>query len=95
MAGHTIRSFLVRRISPPNYPPRDDIPNARLISKSLTGVTVEFDANEPETKVYFSLAHGIGQVLFPDFGLTLQNRIKMSKRDFSDQAQKFRAMIYE
>ena len=75
--------------------PRDDIPNARLISKSLTGVTVEFDANEPEAKVYFSLAHEMGQVLFPDFGLTFRNRIKMSKRDFSDQARKFRAMIYE
>lgn len=73
----------------------DDIPYAKLISKSSTGVTVEFDANEPEAKVYFSLAHEIGQVLVPDFGLTFRNRLKMSKRDFSDQARKFRAMIYE
>ena len=56
--------------------PRDDIPNARLISKSSTGVTVEFDANEPEAKVYFSLAREIAQVLFPDFGLTFRNRLK-------------------
>ena len=29
------------------------------------------------------------------FGLTILNRLKKSKRDFSDQARKFRAMIYE
>ena len=73
--------------------PRDDIPNARLISESSTGIIVGFDPNEPQTKVRFSLAHEIGLVLFPDFGLTFQNRLKMSMCDFSDQARKFRAMI--
>jgi hypothetical protein len=75
--------------------PKDDIPDARLIPQSSTGARIEFDANEPEAKVYFSLAHEIGQVLFPYFDLTFRNRLKMSKRDFSDQARKFRAMIYE
>jgi hypothetical protein len=73
--------------------PRDDIPNARLVSESSIGIIVEFDPNEPQTKVHFSLAHEIGLVLFPDFGLTFQNRLKMSMCDFSDQARKFRTMI--
>jgi hypothetical protein len=73
--------------------PRDDIPNARLISEYSTGLIVGFDPNEPQTKVRFSLAHEIGLILFPDFGLTFQNRLKMSMRDFSDQARKFRTMI--
>ena len=30
-----------------------------------------------------------------DFGLTILNRLKMSKHDSSDQARKFRAMVYE
>lgn len=66
--------------------PRDDIPDARLIPKSSTGARIKFDPNQPKARVSFSLAREIGQTLFPDFGLTIRNRLKMSKRDSSDEA---------
>ena len=75
--------------------PRDDIPDARLMPESSTGARIELDPNQPKARVSFSLAHEIGQTLFPDFGLTIRNRLKMSKRDSSDDARKFLAMICE
>jgi hypothetical protein len=75
--------------------PRDDIPDARLIPESSTGARIEFDPNQPKARISFLLAHEIGQTLFPDFGLTIRNRLKMSKHDSSDYARKFRAMICE
>jgi hypothetical protein len=75
--------------------PRDDIPDARLIHESSTGARIEFDPNQPKARISFLLTHEIGQTLFPDFGLTILNRLKMSKHDSLDYARKFLAMICE
>ncbi|MDF2783304.1 MAG: hypothetical protein K0S89_696 [Nitrososphaeraceae archaeon] len=56
--------------------PRDDIPDARLIPESSTRAGIEFYPKQPKARVSFSLAHEIGQTLFPDFGLTIRNRLK-------------------
>ncbi|MGC2599101.1 MAG: hypothetical protein WA395_13355 [Nitrososphaeraceae archaeon] len=55
---------------------------------------IERRVTNDEDRVIFSLVHEIGQALFLNFGLTIRNRLKMSKRD-SLEARKFRAMIYE
>jgi hypothetical protein len=75
--------------------PRDDILDARLMPESSTGARIEFDPNQPKPRVSFSLAHEIDKTLFSDIGLTIRNRLKMSKRDYSDEVRKFRAMICE
>ena len=47
--------------------PRDDIADARLIPETSTGARIEFNSNQPKPKVRFSLTHGIGQTLLPEF----------------------------
>jgi hypothetical protein len=49
-----------------------------------TGARIEFNPNQPRVRVIFSLVHEIGQALFLNFGLTIRNRLKMSKRDSSE-----------
>src|SRR5207245_7020960 len=39
--------------------PRDDIPDARLVPESAKGVRIEFNPNQPRSRVRFSLAHEI------------------------------------
>ena len=73
--------------------PGDDIPDARLILESSTGTKIEFDPIQLKTRVSFSWADEIGQTLFPDFDVTIRNRLKMSKYNSSDYLRKFRAMI--
>jgi hypothetical protein len=75
--------------------PRDDSLDARLMPESSTGARIELDPNQPKVRVSFSLAHEIDQTLFSDIGLTIWNRLKMLKREFSDEARKFLAMICE
>jgi len=75
--------------------PRDDILDARLMPESSTGARIELDPNQPKVRVSFSLAHEIDQTLFSDIGLTIWNRLKMIKREYSDEARKFLAMICE
>lgn len=73
--------------------PRDDIAEARLIPETSTGPRIEFNPNQPKPRVRFSLAHGIGQTLLPDFALTIWDILKISKRDSSVESRKVRAMI--
>jgi hypothetical protein len=75
--------------------PRDDIPDARLISESSIGTRTEFDPNQPKTMVSFSWADDIGQTLFPNFGLTIVNRLKISEHASLDYARRFLALICE
>ncbi len=75
--------------------PRDDIADARLIPETSTGPRIEFNPNQPKPRVRFSLAHGIGQTLLPDFALTIRDILKISKRDSSVESRKVRAMICE
>jgi hypothetical protein len=75
--------------------PRDDILDARLMPESSTGARIELNPNQPKVRVSFSLAHEIDQTLFSDIGLTIWNRLKMLKREYSDEARKFLAMICE
>jgi hypothetical protein len=75
--------------------PRDDILDARLMPESSTGARIELDPNHPKARVSFSLTHEIDQTLFSDIGLTIWNRLKMLKREYSDEARKFLAMICE
>jgi hypothetical protein len=75
--------------------PRDDILDARLMPESSTGARIELDPNQPKVRVSFSLAHEIDQTLFSDIGLTIWNRLKMLKREYSDEARKFLVMICE
>jgi hypothetical protein len=75
--------------------PKDDIPDARLRPESSIGARIEFTPNQPKARVSFSLAHEIRHTFFPGFGMTILNRVNISKRDSLDEAQKFRAMISE
>jgi hypothetical protein len=75
--------------------PRDDILDARLMSESSKGARIELDPNQPKVRVSFSLAHEIDQTFFSDIGLTIWNRLKMLKREYSHEARKFLAMICE
>jgi hypothetical protein len=55
-----------------------------MISKTLA----RMDGSESSLKTYHSTS-------FSDFGLTIRNKLKMSKHDSLDYAPKFRAMICE
>jgi len=75
--------------------PRDDILDARLMPESSTGARIELDPNHPKARVSFSLTHEIDQTLFSDIGLTIWNRLKMLKPEYSVEARKFLAMNCE
>jgi Zn-dependent peptidase ImmA (M78 family) len=57
--------------------PRDDIPDARLVTQPKGKTVIEYNPNQPHARVRFSLAHEIGHTLFPDYPETTRNRTQL------------------
>jgi len=57
--------------------PRDDIPDARLVAQGKGKAVIEYNPNQPRSRIRFSVAHEIGHTLFPDYQQTTRNRLKL------------------
>ena len=57
--------------------PRDDIPDARLVAPGKGKAIIEYNPNQPRSRIRFSVAHEIGHTLFPDYQQTTRNRMKL------------------
>lgn len=57
--------------------PRDDIPDARLVALGKGKAIIEYNPNQPRSRIRFSVAHEIGHTLFPDYQQTTRNRLKL------------------
>lgn len=54
--------------------PRDDILDSRILSKSPGQRELEYNPNQPHSRIRFSLAHEIAHTMFPDFSGTIRHR---------------------
>jgi Zn-dependent peptidase ImmA (M78 family)/O-acetyl-ADP-ribose deacetylase (regulator of RNase III) len=54
--------------------PRDDILDSRILSKGPGQRELEYNPNQPHSRVRFSLAHEIAHTMFPDFSGSIKHR---------------------
>lgn len=57
--------------------PRDDIPDARLVPQTKGKPVIEYNPNQPPSRVRFSVAHEIAHTLFPDYLQSIRNRLEL------------------
>jgi Zn-dependent peptidase ImmA (M78 family)/O-acetyl-ADP-ribose deacetylase (regulator of RNase III) len=60
--------------------PRDDILDSRILSKGSGQRVLEYNPNQPHSRIRFSLAHEIAHTMFPDFSHTIKHRNGPSAR---------------
>lgn len=54
--------------------PKDDVPDARLVPSGPVSVSIEFNPNQPQVRIRFSVAHELAHTLFPDHAENVRSR---------------------
>lgn len=72
--GPPFDPFVLAELQDVDLMARDDIRDARTVPTDGNRLRIEFNPNQPRSRVRYSIAHELGHVLFPDCAQHVRNR---------------------